>query len=71
MVVMPSIPFTFNVDNKDIKYQYTRSSGAGGQSVQKTDSACRATHVPTGISVFIQEERSQDQNRKRATDLLK
>jgi protein subunit release factor B len=54
MVVMPSIPFTFAVDSKDIKYQYTRSSGAGGQSVQKTDSACRATHIPTGISVFIQ-----------------
>ncbi len=71
MVVMPSLPFTFVVDNKDIKYQYTRSSGAGGQSIQKTDSACRATHIPTGLSVFIQEERSQDQNRKRATDLLK
>lgn len=68
---MPSIPFTFVVDNKDIKYQYTRSSGAGGQSVQKTDSACRATHIPTGLSVFIQEERSQDHNRKRATEILK
>lgn len=54
MVVMPSIPFTFSVDSKDIKYQYMRASGAGGQSVQKTDSACRAIHIPTGLSVFIQ-----------------
>ena len=54
MVVMPSIPFNFQVDNKDIKYQYMRSSGAGGQSVQKTDSACRAIHIPTGLSVFNQ-----------------
>ena len=54
MVVMPSIPFNFSIDMKDIKFQYTRSSGAGGQSVQKTDSACRATYIPTGLSVFIQ-----------------
>jgi protein subunit release factor B len=54
MVVMPSIPFSFQIDKKDIKYQFTRASGAGGQSVNKTDSACRATHTPTGLSVFIQ-----------------
>lgn len=44
-----------------------KSSGPGGQSVNKTESACRAVHIPTGMSVMIQEDRSQDKNRKRAT----
>lgn len=71
MIVMPVVPFSFEVDPKDIKYQFTRSSGPGGQGVNKIESACRAIHVPTGLMVFIQEERSQDANKKRATDLLK
>ena len=48
-----------------------RGSGPGGQSVNKTESACRATHIPTGMSVFIQEEKSQDHNKRRATQILK
>ena len=71
LVVMPSVPFDFSINDKDIRYEYTKSSGPGGQSVNKTESACRATHVPTGMSVFIQEDRSQDKNRKRATEILK
>ena len=71
MVVMPVVPFTFEVDPKDIKYQFTKSSGPGGQGVNKIESACRAIHVPTGLAVFIQEERSQDANKRRATELLK
>ena len=67
MVVLPAIPFNFSVNEKDLKYEYMRGSGPGGQSVNKTESACRATHIPTGMSVFIQEEKSQDYNRKRAT----
>ena len=67
LVVMPVVPFTFSVDSKDIKYQFTRSSGPGGQGVNKVESACRAIHIPTGLMVFIQEERSQDTNKKRAT----
>ena len=68
---MPSVPFDFSINDRDIRYEYTKSSGPGGQSVNKTESACRATHVPTGMSVFIQEDRSQDKNRKRATEILK
>lgn len=44
-----------------------KSSGPGGQSVNKTESACRATHLPTGLSVMNQEDRSQERNRKKAT----
>lgn len=68
---MPVVPFTFEVDLKDIKYQFTKSSGPGGQAVNKIESACRATHIPSGLAVFIQEERSQEMNKKRATELLK
>lgn len=67
LAVMPSVPFDFAVSDKDIRYEYMRSSGPGGQSVQKTESACRAVHIPSGMSVMIQEDRSQDRNRKRAT----
>lgn len=54
VVVVPYIPFDYTINDKDIKYEFTRAQGAGGQHVNKTDSACRATHVPTGLSVFIQ-----------------
>ena len=71
LVVMPVVPFNFQLDPKDIKYQFTRSSGPGGQGVNKIESACRAIHIPTGLAVFIQEERSQDSNKRRATEILK
>jgi peptide chain release factor 1 len=71
MVVMPAVPFDFSFNEKDLKYAFTRSSGPGGQAVNKTDSACRVTHIPTGLSVFNQEDRSQDQNKKRAIEILK
>lgn len=54
LVVMPSVPFDFTINDRDIKYEYMKSSGPGGQSVNKTESACRATHLPSGMSVFIQ-----------------
>jgi peptide chain release factor len=55
---------------KDIQYQAMRSSGAGGQHVNKVSSAIRATHVPTGIAVVSMDSRSQHQNKKLATERL-
>ena len=54
MVVMPVVPFSYELDLKQVKYQFCKSSGPGGQSVNKIESACRAIHVPTGLQVFIQ-----------------
>jgi peptide chain release factor len=52
--------------NEDIAYQAMRASGPGGQHVNQTDSAVRATHLPTGLTAFSQEQRSQFANRKIA-----
>lgn len=57
-------------DMKFITYQTLRSSGAGGQHVNKTETAVRATHAPSGISVTASDQRSQYQNKKLATERL-
>lgn len=59
-----------SVSENDIQYQAMRSSGAGGQHVNKVSSAIRATHMPTGIAVVSMDSRSQHQNKKLVTERL-
>jgi peptide chain release factor 1 len=71
LMILPEVPFNYDLDEKELKIEYTRAQGPGGQHVNKTESACRIVHEPSGVTVSIQEYRNQHQNKAKALEIIK
>ena len=71
--VIPKLPKSvkLNIPDADLRVEFTRSSGPGGQNVNKRETAVRVVHIPTNISAHVSSERSQQQNREKALEIVR